>query len=204
MGNRLRISSDFSAAEARMWELIEQYTGRVGYHRGTKAVGLDASPPVIDCSGWVGLLLSSAMKAQNADAGKDIFDTDDIAACIAWSDRIILEIEARTSTPLVGSNITGETLPKNATIGLNVGDFGWETNFPRTRGINHIVQVVHRPADRIPFVSESIGPDNKGGVRLTPLAAWLRDFDRFIAVGKAWAVDPFAMANRHIRENGLR
>jgi hypothetical protein len=199
MGNRLRISSDFSAAEARMWGLVEQYTGRVRYHRGTKAAGLDASPPVIDCSGWVGLLLSSAMKAQNADAGKDIFDTADIAACIAWSDRIILEIEARTSTALVGSDITAATLPRNATIGLNIGDFGWETNFPRTRGINHIVQVVHRPADQMSFVSESIGPDDKGGVRLTPLTAWLRDCVRFIAVGKAWAVDPFAMANRHAR-----
>jgi hypothetical protein len=195
----LRMSSDLSAAEARMWELVEQYTGRVGYQRGTKVVGLDASPPVIDCSGWVGLLLSSAMQAQNADAGKDTFDNADIAACIAWSDRIILEIEVRTSKPLVGSDITTATLPKNATIGLNIGDFGWETNFPRTRGINHIVQVVHRPADLMPFVSESIGPDNKGGVRLTPLAAWLRNFDRFIAVGKAWAVDPFAMANRHTR-----
>ena len=49
------------------------------------------------------------------------------------------------------------------------------------------------------FVSESIGPDDKGGVRLTPLAAWLHDCDRFIAGGKAWAVDPFAMANRHAR-----
>jgi hypothetical protein len=71
----LGISSDFSAAEARIWGLVNKYTGRVGYHRGTKAAGLDASPPVIDCSGWVGMLLTSAMEAQNADAGKDIFDT---------------------------------------------------------------------------------------------------------------------------------
>ena len=78
-----------------MWRLVEQYTGRVGYYRGTKAAGLDASPPVIDCSGWVGLLLTSAMNAQNADAGKEMFDAADIAACIAWSDRIILEVEAR-------------------------------------------------------------------------------------------------------------
>ena len=154
-----------------MWRLVEQYTGRVGYHRGTKAAGLDASPPVIDCSGWVGLLLTSAMKAQNADAGKDIFDTADIAACIAWSDRIILEIEARTSTALVGSDITAATLPRNATIGLNIGNFVWETNFPRARGINHIVQLVYRPADQMSFVSESIGPDDKGGVRLTPLGS---------------------------------
>jgi hypothetical protein len=158
MCGRERMWLDLSAAETRMWELVVLYTGRVGYHRGTKAAGLDASPPVINCSGWVGLLLSSAMKAQNADAGKGIFDNADI-------------IEARTSTPLVGSDITAATLPKNATIGLNIGDFGWEINFPRTRGINHIVQVVRRPTDQIPFVSESIGQENKGGVRLTPLAA---------------------------------
>src|ERR1700730_17905032 len=139
MGNRLRISSDFLVAEARMWGLVEQYTGRVGYHRGTTAAGLDASPPVIDCSGWVGLLLASAMNAQNADAGKDVFDTADIAACIAWSDRIILEIEVRTSKVLVGRDITAATLPRITTIGLNIGDFGWETSFPRPRGINHIV-----------------------------------------------------------------
>ncbi|MEA2855406.1 MAG: hypothetical protein QOE02_5473, partial [Rhodospirillaceae bacterium] len=65
-----------------MWRLVEQYTHRVGYHRGIKAAGLDVSPPVIDCSGWVGLLLTSAMNAQNVDAGKDIFDTADIAACV--------------------------------------------------------------------------------------------------------------------------
>jgi hypothetical protein len=195
----LGISSDFSAAEARIWGLVNKYTGRVGYHRGTKAAGLDASPPVIDCSGWVGMLLTSAMEAQNADAGKDIFDTADIAACAAWSDRIILEIEARTSTLLIGNDITAETLPRNATIGLNMGNIGWETNFLRTRSINHIVQVVHRPVDQTSFVSESIGPDGEGGVRLTPLAAWLRGCDRFISNGKAWAVEPFAMANRHAR-----
>jgi hypothetical protein len=48
---------DFSAAGLRMWQLVERYTGRVGYGRGTKAAGLDALPPVIDCSGWVGVRL---------------------------------------------------------------------------------------------------------------------------------------------------
>jgi hypothetical protein len=193
-GNRL---SDFSAAQRCMWELVERYTDRVGYRRGTKAPGLDASPPVIDCSGWVGLLLTAGMNAQNRVAGKEIFDAADIAACVAWSDRIILEIEVRTPTLLVGYEITAATLPSHATIGLNLGDFGWETNFPRTRGINHIVQVVRRPADQIPFVSESIGPDDKGGVRLMPIDQWLATFNVFISAGKAWAVDPFAMANRH-------
>jgi hypothetical protein len=189
--------SDFSAARQRMWELVEQYTDRVGYRRGTKAPGLEASPPVIDCSGWVGVLLTAGMHAQNRAAGRDIFDAADIAACVAWSDRILLEIESRTSTLLTGSEITAETLPSYATIGLNLGNFGWESNFPRTRGINHIVQVVRRPADQVPFVSESLGPDDKGGVRLMPIDQWLTAFSGSIAAGRAWAVDPFAMANRN-------
>src|ERR1700732_5022815 len=97
-GNRL---SDFSAAQRCMWELVQRYTDRVGYRRGTKAAGLDALPPVIDCSGWVGVLLTSAMSAQNSATGKDIFDVADIGACVAWSDRIVLEIETRTSTLIV-------------------------------------------------------------------------------------------------------
>jgi hypothetical protein len=88
------MSSDLTAADARIWELVVQHTGRVGYHRGTKAAGLDASPPVIDFSGWVGLLLSSAMKAQNAHAGKDIFDAGDISA---WLRRGRLSIATRRS-----------------------------------------------------------------------------------------------------------
>jgi hypothetical protein len=182
---------DFSAAGLRMWELVEKYTGRVGYRRGTKAAGLDALPPVIDCSGWVGVLLTEAMRAQNGAA-----DAADIGACVAWSDRIVLEIESRTPTLLTGCEITAATLPDYATIGLNLGTFGWETNFPRTRGINHIVQVVRRPADRMPLVSEAIGPDDKGGVRLMPIDQWLAAFNSCIAGGNAWAVDPFAMANR--------
>jgi hypothetical protein len=189
--------SDFSAAHQRMWQLVEKYTNRVGYRRGTKAPGLDASPPVIDCSGWVGVLLTATMSAQNSAAGKNIFDAADIAACVAWSDRIVLDIESRTPTLLVGSQITAETLPSYATIGLNIGDFGWETNFPRKRGINHIVQLVRRPADQIQYVSESIGPDDKGGVRLMRIDDWLATFSSCISAGKAWAVDPFAMANRH-------
>ena len=47
------------ASGAAMWALVNRYTGRVGYERGIKAAGLDADPPVIDCSGWVGLRCSS-------------------------------------------------------------------------------------------------------------------------------------------------
>jgi hypothetical protein len=110
--------SEFPAAQQRMWEFVEKYTNGVGYRRGAKASGLDASPPVIDCSGWVGVLLTAGMNAQNYAAGRDVFDASDIAACVAWSDRILLEIETRTSTLLVGNEITAGTLPRYATIGL--------------------------------------------------------------------------------------
>jgi hypothetical protein len=187
----------FSAAQHRMWELVERYSYRVGYRRGTKAEGLAACPPVIDCSGWVGVLLTEAMRAENRANGKNIFDEADIRACVAWSDRIVLEIENRTATLIVGREITAASLPCYATIGLNLGTLGWETNFVRTRGINHIVQMVRRPADQMPFVSEAIGPDDKGGLRLMPIEQWLAAFDHCISAGNAWAVDPFGMANRH-------
>jgi hypothetical protein len=185
----------FPSAEGRMWDLVQYYTGRVGYLLGAKAASLNGKPPVIDCSGWVALLLTSAMNAQNTDAGEDIFDPADIAACNAWSDRILLEIEARTPVLVEGHDIAADSLPRSATIGLNMGDFTWEKNAPRLRGINHIVQVVRRPADQAPFVTESRGPSGQGGVRLTPLADWLHGNARYIQAGKAWAVDPFAMAD---------
>jgi hypothetical protein len=149
-------SAEFPAAERRIWQLIETWTDRAGYQRGIKAAGLEASPPVIDCSGWVGVLLTSAMTAQNDDAGENIFDASDIAACVAWSDRIILEIETRTAAPLAGRDITAGALARNATIGLDIGDFSWTMSYPRTRGINHIVQVVRRPADQAGFVSRPV------------------------------------------------
>ena len=184
----------FEAAEERMWALVRQFTGRMGYQRGVKGSGLQADPPAIDCSGWVALLLTEAMKAQNASAGKNVFDPADIAACNAWSDRIILEIEARTPLLLEGPDITGVSLPRNATIGLNEGYFGWQENYPRVRGINHIVQVLRRGADDAAFVSES-HPTGQGGVRLTPLTDWLDVNAPHIQGGRAWALDPFAMAS---------
>lgn len=184
----------FPSAEGRMWDLVQQYTNRVGYQRGAKASSLGAKPPVIDCSGWVALMLTEAMKAQNADAGEDIFDVADIDACNPWSDRLILEIEARTPVLLEGRDITATSLPRIATIGLNEGYFTWQENRPRLRGINHIAQVVRRPADQAPFVSESYSA-GRGGVRLTPLIDWLDAHTRDIQAGKAWAVDPFAMAD---------
>ena len=71
-------------AGAAMWDLVERYTGKVGYRGGVKADGLDATPPVIDCSGWVSLLLSTGMKAVN-DCGREKFGINDIANVFFWS-----------------------------------------------------------------------------------------------------------------------
>ncbi len=184
------------SAEKRMWELIERNTGRVGYERGAKAASLDTTPPLIDCSGWVALLLSEAMTATNEDADKDVFDLADFDLRDPWSDRLILEIEARTPVLLEGHHITANSLPRCAVIGLDEGYSGWQENRPRLRGINHIAQIVRRPADQAPFVSESYSI-NPGGIRLMPLAPWLDIWANEIQAGKAWAVDPFALANLH-------
>ncbi len=39
------------AAGIAMWNLVERSTGHVGYKGGAKADKLQATPPVIDCSG---------------------------------------------------------------------------------------------------------------------------------------------------------
>ena len=187
---------DFPSAEARLWDLSQAYVGRVGYRLGAKAASLDAKPAVIDCSGWVAFLLMAALRAQNVDANEDVFDEADIAACNAWSDRVILEIEARTPVLLTGPQITPSALPACATIGLKVGYQNWEQDAFRLRGIDHIVQVVRRPGDRARFVSESCGPEGQaGGVRMTPLDAWLTSHEATVKAGNAWAVDPYAMAD---------
>jgi hypothetical protein len=122
-----------------------------------------------------------------------VFDPTDIAVCNAWSDRIILQIEARTRLLLEGPDITAANLPRNATIGVNEGYFSWQENYPRVRGINHIVQVLRDPPDDTAFVSES-HPSGRGGVRLSPLTGRLNANAPHIQAGRAWAVDAFAMA----------
>ncbi len=69
-----------NAGETTMWQLVQLYTGRVGYERGVKSEGLSANPPVIDCSGWTRLLLTKAMRAENEAAGRTVFDGDDVDA----------------------------------------------------------------------------------------------------------------------------
>ena len=185
----------FRIAEATMWQLVQRHTGRVGYRRGVKAEGLSATPPVIDCSGWVALLLNDAMQAENEAAGRPLFRADDIHALHTWSDRIIEVIETRTAFVLTDQQIAMHNLPRCATLGLKMGEPAWANNHPRPRGITHIVQVVRRPEDDAPFVSESFGGSVAPGVSLTPLAEWLARMQPYLCTGAAWAVDPFRLAH---------
>jgi hypothetical protein len=181
------------AAEITMWRLAQRYTGKVGYRRPVKAEGLTADPPVIDCSGWTALLLTEAMAAVNIAAGRAVFDVSYMAALHTWSDRIIGEIENRTGFIMSGPAIDQTSLPRCATIGLKMGAPAWATNHPRPRGITHIVQVVRRPEDDAPFVSEAIGVAPEG-IRLTALTDWLAAWRQQIAAREAWAVDPFGLS----------
>ncbi|MDB5652962.1 MAG: hypothetical protein JWQ94_575 [Tardiphaga sp.] len=177
---------------AAMWQLVERYTGKIGYKGGVKAEGLALTPPVIDCSGWTSLLLSTAMKAANAAAEQDIFGSEDIRAISTWSDRLIQEIETRWGNVIEGDRIAGDALPRYATIGLRQGGGAWAANHPRPRGITHVVQIVRRPGDDAPFVTESQGWARPFGLRLLPLSDWLNTTERYLKVGEAWAVDAFA------------
>jgi hypothetical protein len=182
----------FPTAEAVMWQLVQRHTGKVAYQQGVKSKGLLSDPPVIDCSGWVALLLTEAMAAENAAAGRELFGAEDIATLRAWSDRIISAVETRTGFILTGPAIDATRLPRCATIGLKMGAPAWAANHPRPRGITHIVQVVRRPEDDAPFVSEAIGVE-PAGIRLTPVVEWLASRHAAIQNREAWAVDPFAL-----------
>jgi hypothetical protein len=180
------------ASGTAMWALVDRYTGRVGYKGGVKASGLDADPPVIDCSGWVALLLSAGMEAANRAADSGLFSSHDVAAVDTWSDRIIEELERRFGCILEGDRISLDTLPPCATVGLRQGGGAWAKNHPRPRGITHVVQVVRRPDDGAPFVSEAQGLAEPRGLRLMPLADWLDVTQAYLKHGEAWAVDAFA------------
>jgi hypothetical protein len=187
----------FETAERTMWELVQTYTGRVGYVRGMKSEGLMADPPAIDCSGWTGLLLTKAMQAENEAAGHAVFGSDGMEALQGWSDRIIQEIGIRTGFVLEADRIAVHSLPRCATIGLKMGEPSWASNHPRPRGITHIVQVVRRPEDSAPFVSESFGGAVSPGISLTPLEEWLAQSQPHLRAGEMWAVDPFRLASKH-------
>ena len=183
-----------------MWTLVDRYTGRVGYRGGAKASGLNAAPPVIDCSGWVTLLLSAGMDAANRAVDRRLFRNDDIAAIGTWSDRIIEQLERRTGWILEGDRVSLDTLPLYATIGLRQGGGDWAKNRPRPRGITHIVQVVRRPGDGAPFVSEAQGWAEPRGLRLMPMADWLDVTRAHLKRGEAWAVDAFAEPRARMSE----
>ncbi len=114
----------------------------------------------------------------------------------AWSDRIIQEIETRTGFILEGPEITVARLPRCATIGLKLGEPAWATNYPRPRSITHVVQIVRRPQDGAPFVSEAFGGAVPPGIRLTPVAEWLASAHPRLLASEAWAVDPFRLATK--------
>lgn len=175
-----------------MWALVDRYTGQVGYKGGTKASGLDADPPAIDCSGWAALLLASGMKASNSSANETMFSSVDIAAVDTWSDHMIEVLQRRSRWILEDHEITADALPAFATIGLQQGGGAWAGNHPRPRGITHVVQLVQRPCDGARFVSEAQGWAKPHGLRLLPLEDWFDVTRAYIARGRAWAVDAFA------------
>jgi hypothetical protein len=110
-------ATQLGAAGAAMWNLVERYTGHVGYKGGAKASDLLAMPPVIDCSGWAELLLAAGMRAANAAANYELFS----AEIHTWSDRMIEVLERRSGVILEGDCINLDTLPLYATIGLQQG-----------------------------------------------------------------------------------
>lgn len=134
------------------------------------------------------------MQAQNEAAGCEVFRSDDVNALRAWSDRIIQEIEIRTGFVLNGRQITVQTLPRCATIRMKMRQPSWANNHPRSRGITHVVQVVRRPEDGEPFISESFDGVVSRGINLTPLKQWLAQSYPGVCADEIWAVDPFLLA----------
>jgi hypothetical protein len=113
------------------------------------------------------------MAAANREAGRSLFSHEDVAAVHTWSDRLIENLERRSGFILMGDHNTAAELPPYATIGLQQGGGAWAKNHPRLRGITHVVQVVHRPGDYAPYVSEAQGMTKPHGLRLLPLADWI-------------------------------
>lgn len=185
-------ASWIDAAGSAMWALVKRHTGHVGYKGGVKASGLTNDPPVIDCSGWVALLLSAGMDAANRETGRALFSEADMAAVHTWSDRLVENLERRSGFIITGSQLTGTGLPAYATIGLQQGGGAWAKNHPRPRGITHVVQLVHRPGDHAPYVSEAQGMRQPYGLRLLPLAEWIEQTRDYLKPDMAWAVAPLA------------
>ena len=190
----MRQFADETIVASAMWDLAQQYTGHVGYRGAVKAEGLSFETPVIDCSGWASLLISSAMDAANRAAQRDIFSATERTDICTWSDRMIEVVETCSGFIQRGDQITANSLPRFALIGLRQGGGAWAANHPRPRGITHVVQVLRRPSDGAAFVSESQGWAEPFGLRLLPLAEWIELTGPWLKDGEAWAVDPFAEA----------
>ncbi len=77
-----------------------------------------------------------------------------------------------------------------------MGEPAWASNHPRPRGITHTAQVVRRPEDDAPLVSESFGRSVSPGISLTPLGEWLALSQPHLSAGEMWAVDPFRLAHK--------
>lgn len=177
-----------------MWGLAQHYTGRVGYQRGAKAWGLASTPPAIDCSGWVGMPLRAGMQAADAWTRSSNFPPGYPDELQTYSENIISVIELRSRrAAMIGSEITEASLPRFATIGLRQGGGEWAQNHHRPRGITHVVQVIRRPLDGAPFITEAQGWAEPHGLRLTPLAEWLDESAELLNAGDAWSVDPFRL-----------
>ncbi len=179
------------AAGVAMWDLVDRYTGHVGYQGGVKAEGLETDPKVIDCSGWVAFLLRAGMEAANRRSGRTLFNADDVAAVRTWSDKLIQDIEGWSGFVLEGDDIRLGGVPAFATIGLRQGGGAWANNHPRPRGITHVVQVVARPTDGQLFVTEAQGWAQPRGLRLLALADWLNVTQTYLKRGDAWGVNAF-------------
>jgi hypothetical protein len=58
-----------------------------------------------------------------------------------------------------------------------------------------MVQVVGRPGDGAPFVSEAFGGSVAPGISLTPLTEWLARSQPSVLANEIWAVDAFRIAS---------
>ncbi len=102
-----------------------------------------------------------------------------------------------SGTILEGDHISFDTLPPYATIGLQQGGGAWATNHPRPRGITHVVQIVRHPGTDAPLVSEAQGWAEPYGLRLLPLADWLRLTQPYLKTGNA-------LGGRSLRDAGRK
>ncbi len=177
-----------------MWALVERYTGQVGYKGGTKASGLDADLPVIDCSGWTALLLSTGMAAANRQAGRSLFNDADVAAVHTWSDR-----QSRTwnGAPASSSWATRSPLrscrsmPPLACSRAEV--LGLRTTHALVESRMSFKSSI-APGTRPRMCRRAQGMTRPYVLRLLPLAEWIERTRDYLKPDMAWAVKPVRVA----------